>query len=464
MKVTLQGLGASKDLITFVDTYVDASKSLLGSIGLADPNTASRQAFESSATIFDHRPVRGIPTPPPMILYENTGHGFSLSHPADWEVEKPSTPDDAVEFKSAGGGFPWVNIRQLGLDHYVTEGTTISEFGRRVLALYETVATSDGEVVLDDGTTAYKALVVSEDFVRQYLFVFRGKQQFQFRTTSLSADFDRDKPVLDEMFNGFILGPGPLGFSVNDLPDATIGDPYHHSFCVPEPSTGLFCGGPLPSNPAVSNPTGGTPHYTFSHGIGLPFGLTLNFNGVLTGTPSSITPTGLRRFDVCANDQAGGKVCEEARIFVSQASVPPTPTPVLPTVTPVPPTPAPLGATWTGSYNTFSVGDGACTYNSSGTLRMTINVSGNSFSGSAYTNGLEFRYIPSCDYAYDSDSSGTVSGTISGDSWTLNFTFPTSIGTLTFEGTATLSGNSLSGRYLRTGGGGIDGSFTLTRE
>ena len=95
---------------------------------------------------------------------------------------------------------------------------------------------------------------------------------------------------------------------------------------------------------------------------------------------------------------------------------------------------------------------------------MTISVSGNSFSGSAFTSGLERRYIPSCDYAYDSDSSGTVSGTISGDSWNMTFTFPTALGPQIFAGTATLSGNTLSGGYISTRGGGIDGSFTLALE
>ena len=90
---------------------------------------------------------------------------------------------------------------------------------------------------------------------------------------------------------------------------------------------------------------------------------------------------------------------------------------------------------------------------------MTISVSGNSFSGSAFTSGLERRYIPSCDYAYDSQASGTVSGTISGDGWNMTFTFPTSLGPQSFEATG-----SLSGQYLRTSGGGIDGSFTLTRQ
>ena len=151
-----------------------------------------------------------------------------------------------------------------------------------------------------------------------------------------------------------------LEFAVDMLPVATIGNPYKYSFCNPEPMSGLFCGGPLSSNSVPTNPTGGTPNYTFSHGIGLPFGLTLNFNGVLTGAPAALTPTGNQRFEVCATDQVGKKVCHEVEILVNGANPTPTPTPVAtptplpspmatptPTLTPVPlatptPTPTPL--------------------------------------------------------------------------------------------------------------------------
>ena len=133
-----------------------------------------------------------------------------------------------------------------------------------------------------------------------------------------------------------------LGFLVGDLPDATVSESYPgYSFCSPQPKTGLFCGGPLADNPATSNPTGGTPHYTFSHGLGLPFGLTLNFNGVLTGTPAVNTPTGLRRFDVCATDQAGNKLCQRAEIMVNPPPAVSTPTPPPDTPTPPPPTDTP---------------------------------------------------------------------------------------------------------------------------
>ncbi|MBC8281467.1 MAG: putative Ig domain-containing protein, partial [Chloroflexi bacterium] len=135
-----------------------------------------------------------------------------------------------------------------------------------------------------------------------------------------------------------------LVFSVGSLRDAVIDAAYPgHSFCDPEPAPGLFCGGPLPANPATRNPMGGTPHYTFSiNGVGLPFGLTLNFNGVLTGTPAAGTPTGLQQFQVCATDQVGVKVCRQAEIYVIAPTPTPTPRPTAtpaPTATPVPPPP-----------------------------------------------------------------------------------------------------------------------------
>ncbi len=141
-----------------------------------------------------------------------------------------------------------------------------------------------------------------------------------------------------------------LLFFINALPPATVGQSYRHSFCQPTPETGLLCDGPLRSNPDITNPTGGTPHYTFSHGIGIPFGLTLNFNGVLEGAPAERTPTGLQRFEVCATDQSGTRVCQLAEILVASPTptpAPPTVTPIPPTVTPVPPTVTPVPPTVT---------------------------------------------------------------------------------------------------------------------
>ncbi|NQW22913.1 MAG: hypothetical protein HQ475_05650 [SAR202 cluster bacterium] len=400
-----------------------------------------------------------LPTPVPRVSYESPELGFSISYPADWTVTPASNPDGVVEIQSAGGGFPYLSVEELNLDHWVTDGTTIAEYGKRVIELYRDpsqVVTSEGEVVLDDGNKAYKAVITDGGLTWQYAFVFRGTQQFQFRTVSLADDFAQDQQILDELLYGLALGEPPvpeLVFGVRSLPDGTIGMAYDYSFCDPEPAPGLFCGGPLAANPVTNNPTGGTPNYTFSHGIGLPFGLTLNFNGVLRGTPAEYTPTGLQRFDVCATDQVGTNVCQQFAMNVNPAPVISTPTPT-----------APLAVTWSGSHNSSSLGGGGCTYDSSGTLSMSITVSGNSFSGSASANGIQSRWVPGCDFRGYSSSSGSVSGTISGDSWDVTFNFPTDVGTRMYGGTATLGGDTLSGRFLRRdGGGSIDGSFTLTR-
>lgn len=124
------------------------------------------------------------------------------------------------------------------------------------------------------------------------------------------------------------VGPGPvaraLTFTVNppNLPPATIGQQYSQSFCDPKPAPGLFCGGPLPANPPTNNPTGGTPHYNFSTGVGYPFGLGMNLNGVLEGTPTNVNTAGRTyTFDVCVTDQVSARVCVPVSIQVLQAAL-----------------------------------------------------------------------------------------------------------------------------------------------
>lgn len=65
-----------------------------------------------------------------------------------------------------------------------------------------------------------------------------------------------------------------------ELPSAKVGVPYSFSFAT------------------AANPTGGHPPYSFLLGSGVgfpPFGLILNVNGTLSGTP---TATGTRTFEV----------------------------------------------------------------------------------------------------------------------------------------------------------------------
>ena len=86
-----------------------------------------------------------------------------------------------------------------------------------------------------------------------------------------------------------------------ELPTATVGVPYSFSFATP------------------TNPTGGHPPYSFVLGPGVgfaPFGLILDLNGLLHGTP---TAAGTRTFEVCVKDLSGNQACGETSLTVEGA-------------------------------------------------------------------------------------------------------------------------------------------------
>ena len=119
----------------------------------------------------------------------------------------------------------------------------------------------------------------------------------------------------------------PLTYTFKkQISDATIGKAYHYSFCTPEAGKGKFCGKVLPKANQTKNPIGGTPPYTFKAGVGLPFGLSMNLNGVITGKPKSNTPTGLRHFQLCVKDHVGKQKCKTTFINVKKAVKTTTPT------------------------------------------------------------------------------------------------------------------------------------------
>jgi len=86
-----------------------------------------------------------------------------------------------------------------------------------------------------------------------------------------------------------------------ELPPATVGIPYSYSFAT------------------ATNPAGGNPPYTFVLGSGVgfpPFGLILDLNGLLSGTP---TAAGTRTFEVCVNDLGGNQACQMTSLTVEAA-------------------------------------------------------------------------------------------------------------------------------------------------
>ena len=88
-----------------------------------------------------------------------------------------------------------------------------------------------------------------------------------------------------------------------ELQDATVGIFYSYSFAT------------------RMDPSGGNPPYTFYLGSGVgfpPTGLTLNTNGILSGTP---TVKGTSKFEVCIKDLGGNQACKMVSMKVGQKEV-----------------------------------------------------------------------------------------------------------------------------------------------
>jgi hypothetical protein len=98
---------------------------------------------------------------------------------------------------------------------------------------------------------------------------------------------------------------------------AQVGQRFSYSFCQPALTRASdLC------TAAATNPKNGLPPYSFSleSGVGfLPYGLVLNLNGLLEGTP---TAEGARTVGICAKDTGGFSVCRRITISVNAAAKP----------------------------------------------------------------------------------------------------------------------------------------------
>lgn len=102
-------------------------------------------------------------------------------------------------------------------------------------------------------------------------------------------------------------------YAPEELPDAVVGIPYNYSFCGPAPTNVNDLCGALEDS---TNPSGGNHPYHFTLGPGAgfqQFGLMLNLNGLLMGTP---TAAGTRTFNVCAVDLSGNQDCRNVTLTV----------------------------------------------------------------------------------------------------------------------------------------------------
>ncbi len=155
-----------------------------------------------------------------------------------------------------------------------------------------------------------------------------------------------------------------LTFTTPNLGGVSAGQPSMYSFCRPPISGNDLC------SASATNPTGGTPPYTFQLGIAggfPPIGMSLNLNGTLTGTPSA---AGVSNFVVCAVDLVRDVACDTVRFTVDAAGPAPPP--------PAPPPTTP--ASYDGAWN-VTVAVSSC-YSFRHTVPVTV--TGGNFSGTLF--------------------------------------------------------------------------------
>ncbi len=230
---------------------------------------------------------------------------------------------------------------------------------------------------------------------------------------------------------------GPLVFAAGSPPPASPGTKYQYSFCTPAPTTSTdLCG------PGTANPSGGNPPYHFELGPGVgfpPMGISLNLNGLLTGTPST---TGTSHFQVCAVDLSQNRVCRDVDMVVSGDS---------------------LTGNWQGTWQIGVDVSGFCSnmgmFTYGGPLAMQLSDSNGAISGSGSLSGVKSLNIGgdmSCTPVDAGSFDFSVSGSKQGSAVRLRLDFGNPdlfISALDFDGTVSanrLSG-SLSGEMVQSG-------------
>ena len=118
----------------------------------------------------------------------------------------------------------------------------------------------------------------------------------------------------------FNLPPPATG---DELPTAYLGEPYFYCFCSPREMAWILCGG---INSLPDNPTGGSgPPSEFQSerlSESLPWGLRLDGNGCLDGTPDPRTArVDVYNLEICAIDSSRSFVCKKVKLTVEGVRV-----------------------------------------------------------------------------------------------------------------------------------------------
>lgn len=204
----------------------------------------------------------------------------------------------------------------------------------------------------------------------------------------------------------------------------------------------------------IATGSGGNPPYSFQSDTFLegapPFGTIVDVNGHLTGKPSK---DGTYTVGVCVTDQLRYQQCGKAVVTIEEGIK--------------------LAGTWSGKYGETETSEYCITRNT-GTLTISVTEKDGAFSGTVDDSGTasatsQLSSEVSCEGG-EYHLTGTVSGTIEGDTLAGTMLISDSDLDYVLPFTATLTPDTMTGSYSGTGtysGGSSQisaGSFKLTKK
>lgn len=179
-----------------------------------------------------------------------------------------------------------------------------------------------GAIVPAGGTSPYRCVMIQSSIP--------GNVGFADNSCILSGDIPEQpegtmKGVYPFSFNiydsqGNKAGPFQLSLTITSQPPtlniqsintAYAGYDYNYSICIPASNNQLNCG----QDPTATHPYGGVPPYTFT-ASGLPLGLTMKANGLISGTIPENALTKKYDVTICATDNTGTETCADTTLDV----------------------------------------------------------------------------------------------------------------------------------------------------
>lgn len=148
------------------------------------------------------------PISSPGGTYTSTEYGFSITYPTGWSDYTTGEYGEILDLRAAVG-IPEVMIKTWtgGETALAEEASQLKSMFSEQLGDYEFL--SEGEIALDDGTTAYEVLfngTMGGYFLTcKYVIVITEANNFLLMGFSLPGSFELDEPVLDEVIGSFHL-------------------------------------------------------------------------------------------------------------------------------------------------------------------------------------------------------------------------------------------------------------------